>query len=55
LKMTGLLRRTFFFNEQQSKYAFLFDQWEPQITGEVWDFFRACGFEWPTVVHSSDI
>jgi hypothetical protein len=26
LKMTGLLRRTFFFNEQQSKYAFLFDQ-----------------------------
>jgi len=30
-------------------------QWEPQSTGEDRDFFRPCGVEWPTVVHSSNI
>ena len=28
---------------------------EPQTTGEDWDFFRPCGVEWPTVVHSGDV
>ena len=30
-------------------------EWRPQTTGEYWNFFRPCGVEWLTVVHSGDI
>jgi len=30
-------------------------EWEPQTTGEDWNVFGPCSFEWPTMVHSGDI
>jgi len=49
-QITGLLRRIFFFNEEETKYVsvYLNENLKPQV-------FRSCGVEWPTVVDSSDI